>query len=58
VGTRIAARQAATAFQRGDEFFQIEIPQSSVTGFTDDEESESTPRAAIQDPHGGGPTAI
>jgi len=26
--------KAAQAFERGDEFFQIEIPHSSVTGFT------------------------
>ncbi len=26
--------QADSAFQRGDEFFQIELPHSSVTGFT------------------------
>jgi hypothetical protein len=26
--------KAAIAFERGDEFFQIEIPHSSVTGFT------------------------
>lgn len=26
--------KAAQAFDRGDEFFQIEIPHSSVTGFT------------------------
>jgi ribosomal protein S27E len=34
--------KAATAFKRGDEFFQIEIPHSSVTGFTNAAFNSST----------------
>jgi ribosomal protein S27E len=34
--------KAATAFERGDEFFQIEIPHSSVTGFTNAAFNSST----------------
>jgi ribosomal protein S27E len=34
--------KAAKAFERGDEFFQIEIPHSSVTGFTNAAFSSAT----------------